>query len=169
MKFLFYILFISACMPTFIGHQSERDYTSTPLIGLPAGKLFITSNSDNTNELSLAVNKKLKNWALIRLRPNYSGTNTATFNIKKADILVLDIPKKYFWELKHEKYILSFGVELFIRNKDIEIFKAVSWGEITKTFPVSSSPLEKENFLDQMIREMENEIEKKFSTRIQDI
>ena len=73
------LLFLTACVPSYDTAPKMKDYTQVPLLELPVERVNIISNVGQMerlphveNLMPLTPEKALKNWALIRIRPNYA-------------------------------------------------------------------------------------------------
>ena len=99
--FLLLLIVLCACVPNYEKAPKMKDYSQVPLLELPVNRVNIVSKIETTerlphveNIMPLSPEKSLKNWALIRIRPNYQKDQKAEFIVEKAEMIRHEAPEK---------------------------------------------------------------------------
>lgn len=169
------LIFLSACVPSYETAPKMKDYTQVPLLELPVERVNIVSKVGYLerlphveNLMPLTPEKALKNWALIRLRPNYSKKYKAEFVVEKAEMIRQDAPEKRFFVYDNYKYVLSYGVSVRILDEEQnELRKSSIEGYVSRKLPQKASVLQRDNMFAQMLYEMEEQLDKQMAEEIQ--
>ena len=113
------------------------------------------------NIMPLSPEKALKNWGLIRIRPNYQKNDKAEFIIEKAQMIREESPEKSWFVYDNYKYILSYAIKVQILDKDNNVLKSTSIeGFISRKLPQKASVTQRDNMFAQMLSEMEDQLDK---------
>ena len=166
--------FLCACVPSYDTAPKVKDYSQVPLLELPVQRVNIISDIEVSerlphieNLMPLSPEKALKNWSLIRLRPNYSKKHKAEFLIEKAELIRQDAPEKSFFVYDNYKYILSYTVSVRILDEEQNELRRVSIdGFISRKLPQKASVLQRDNMFAQMLYEMEEHLDKQMAEEI---
>ena len=172
---LFFVLFLVACVPNYESAPKMKDYSQVPLLELSVERVNIVSNIGQMerlphveNLMPLTPEKALKNWALIRLRPNYAKKRKAEFIIEKAEMIRQDAPEKHFFVYDNYKYVLSYTVTVRILDEgQNELHKVCIEGYISRKLPQKASVLQRDNMFAQMLYEMEEQLDKQMALEIE--
>ncbi len=174
-KMLFLAMFIlCACVPNYDKAPKMKDYSQVPLLELPVSRVNIVSNIGQMERLPHVENlmpmtpeKALKNWALIRLRPNYQKPYKAEFVILKAEMIRSEQPEKNWFIYDNYKYVLSYQVEVRIFNEEKETLRTVTIdGFIARTLPQKASVNQRDNMFTQMLLDMEDQLDEQMTQEI---
>ena len=168
-------MLLTACVPSYDTAPKMKDYTQVPLLELPVERVNIISNVGQMerlphveNLMPLTPEKALKNWALIRVRPNYAKKYKAEFIVEKAEMIRQDAPEKRFFVYDNYKYILSYAVSVRILDEAQSELRSVSIeGYISRKLPQKASVLQRDNMFAQMLYEMEEQLDKQMSVEIE--
>ncbi len=174
-KILFTVmLFLSACIPSYDKAPVMKDYSQVPLMELPVTRVNIVSNVGQLerlphveNLMPLTPEKALKNWALIRVRPNYAKPYKAEFVIEKAQMIREDAPEKSIFTLDNYKYVLSYQVSVRILDENAQQLRMVTLeGFVSRKLPQKASVEQRDNMFMQMLLDMENQLDEKLPLEI---
>ena len=175
----FFILFLcsilTACMPTYQKPYQVKDYTKEPAIELPADKIEMVSEIEPNQKLPhvedlmpITPEKALLNWAYIRLRDNHQKPYLAKFIVKQASMTREEMPAEAIFKLENYKYTLTYEVELQLINQKGTLLKATNVkGYVMRTQPIRSSIQDRDAMMVEMLDEMENAVNEKIVTEVQ--
>ena len=166
--FLSVLMFLCACIPNYEKAPKIKDYSQVPLLELPVNRVNIISKVEAMEKLPhvenimpLSPEKALKNWGLIRIRPNYQKNDKAEFIIEKAQMIREESPEKSWFVYDNYKYILSYAIKVQILDKDNNVLKSTSIeGFISRKLPQKASVTQRDNMFAQMLSEMEDQLDK---------
>jgi hypothetical protein len=171
---LFFMFFLAACVPNYESAPKMKDYSQVPLLELPVQRVNIVSKVGHLerlphveNLMPLSPEKALKNWALIRLRPNYQKKYKAEFVIEKAENIRQDAPEKSFFVYDNFVYTLSYFVTVRILNEKEQELRRVSLdGFISRKIPQKASVTQLDNMFSHMLYEMEEQLDEQMTLEI---
>ena len=176
MKKLLSVLFLclSACMAQYDKAPAMKDYTQVPLLELPVSRVSIISQANQSerlphveNQMQMTPEKALKNWALVRLRPDYKTTDKAEFVITQASMEREDAPTASFFTYNNYKYNLNYTVVLRILNKDAEPVRTIEVsGFASRELPQKASIEQRDNMFAHLLLDMEEQLDSKFPEEI---
>ena len=169
------LMFLCACVPSYDSAPKMKDYSQVPLLELPVERVNIISNIGRMerlphveNLMPLTPEKALKNWALIRIRPNYAKKYKAEFIIEKAEMVRQDAPEKRIFVYDNYKYVLSYVVSIRILDENHNELRKVSQeGFLSRKLPQKASVSQRDNMFAQMLYEMEDQLDKKMPLEIE--
>ena len=160
-------MFLTACIHNYDTAPQMKDYSQVPLLELPVMRINTLSEVGQMerlphveNEMQLTPEKALKNWALIRLRPNYQTKNKAEFVIEKAEMLRDEAPETNIFTYDNYKYTLSYQVTIRILDETGAATKSITMnGHTSHKLPQRASFVQRDNMFAQMLREMEDQLD----------
>ena len=169
------VMFLCACVPSYDTAPKMKDYSQVPLLELPVQRVNIISNVNGIerlphveNLMPLTPEKVLKNWALIRIRPNYQKKYKAEFVIEKAQMIRQEAPEKSLFVYDNYKYVLSYKVSVRILDEEQNELRNVSIeGYVSRKLPQKASVLQRDNMFAQMLYEMEEQLDKQMLIEIE--
>ena len=171
---LIMVLFLSACIHSYDNPPQMKDYSQVPLIELPVKRINIISNVGQMeqlphveNQMQLTPEKALKNWALIRLRPNYQNSHKAEFVIEKAEMIRDEAPEKNVFTYDNYKYTLSYQVTIRILDEDAALVHSINIdGFVSRKLPQRASFAQRDNMFAQMLLDMEEQLDTRMAEEI---
>ena len=168
------VLFLTACIHSYDNPPQMKDYSQVPLIELPVKRINTVSDIGQMEQLphvesqmQLTPEKALKNWALIRLRPNYQTSHKAEFIIEKAEMIRDDAPEKNIFTYDNYKYTLSYQVTVRILDEKGLLIKSITVdGFTSRKLPQRASFAQRDNMFAQMLFDMEEQLDSRMAEEI---